>query len=201
MPMKKTTDKHLPGQAAALLIILSLLISCTTKEKTLRTGTEVENFFSFSQIIAAELLSNGGANLNRDDRIILTTFVNLDDLYQTSGFGRSMAEALSTELFKQGYRILEIRKTPKVYVKNRKGELALSRDASLLARQQGARAILTGTYALTPSTVLLNVKILSAFSRDVLAVAALEIERSASINYLLTKNREMAIGPMSAYER
>ncbi|MFO7761351.1 MAG: FlgO family outer membrane protein [Desulfobia sp.] len=171
------------------------------KKGELQPNTEAENFFGLSRIIADELLSSANSYLSRDDRIILTSFVNLDDLYQTSGFGRSMTEALSTELFNHGYKILEIRKTSKIYVKNGKGELILSRDASLLARQHKARAILTGTYSLTPSTVILNIKILSAFSRDVLAAAALEIQRTANINYLLTKNKEMIIGPISAYER
>ncbi|MFP3983792.1 MAG: FlgO family outer membrane protein [Desulfurivibrionaceae bacterium] len=193
--------KNLPGILSVLLISVALLISCSTLEEEPRLGRNNENFFGFSKIIADELLASGTGDLNKNGPIILTSFVNLNDLYQTSGFGRSMTEALSTELFQQGYKTLEIRKTPKIYVKNGKGELSLSRDASLLARQHNARAILTGTYSLTPTTVILNVKILSAFSRDVLSAAALEIKRTDNIDYLLTKNRETTIGQMSAYER
>lgn len=186
---------------SVLLITVALLTSCSTLQGDPQLSRNDGNFFGLSKVIADELLAGDKGNLDKNGRIILTTFVNLNDLYQTSGFGRSMTEALSTELFQLGYKTLEIRKTPKIYVKNGKGELGLSRDASVLARQHNAQAILTGTYSLTPTTVILNVKILSAFSKDVLSAAALEIKRTDNIDYLLTKNKETTIGQISAYER
>ncbi len=199
--MKLITTETRPGPAAALLLILILLTSCSWKNEPTPSRPATNTFSGLSAIIAQELIASGKGKLGSDDKIILTTFVNLNDLYQTSGFGRSITEALSTELFQNGYNILEIRKSPKIYLKNGEGELILSRDASILARQHNAGAILTGTYSLTPTTVIVNARILSVFSHDVLAAAALEIGRDTNINYLLTKNKEMVIGPISAYER
>ena len=126
---------------------------------------------------------------------------SLDDLYKTSGFGRALAEALSTSLFKQGFRVAEVRKAPGLYVKSKSGELTLTRDASLLAQQEKVQAIVAGTYSLTPTTVIINVKLLDASTSEVMSVAALEVQRSRNINYLLMEDGGGQLGPLSAYER
>ncbi|MEW6518391.1 MAG: FlgO family outer membrane protein [Thermodesulfobacteriota bacterium] len=159
------------------------------------------DFSGFGEELARQLVANRQDGRKSGERLILTTLVNLDDLYETSGFGRTITEALSTSLFKQGYGVTEIRKAPGLYVKSDSGELTLTRDAALIARQQEAQAIIAGTYSLTPTTVIVNVRMLDAGSADVLSVGSLELQRSTNINYLLAGRKGAAIGPMSAYER
>jgi TolB-like protein len=133
----------------------------------------------------------------------MATVVDIDDLYATSRFGRTLTEALSTSLFRHGFGIVEIRKSTELLVKDKSGELMLSRDAKLLALEQEAGAILTGTYSLTPDTVIVNLKLIDAGSQDVLSVAGLEIQRSMSINHLLSNSTPGGMGDavLSAYER
>ncbi|MBC8318385.1 MAG: hypothetical protein H8E41_10810 [Desulfobulbaceae bacterium] len=159
------------------------------------------DFFVFGDTLADQLVANKRSSATREERLILTTFVSLDDLYHTSGFGRALTESLSTALFQKGFRVAEIRKAPGLYVKAGGGELTLTRDISLIAQQQEVQAIIAGTYSLTPTTVVINAKMLAAESEEVLSVARLEIERSSNINYLLSERKGLVVGPLSAYER
>ncbi|MBI5558392.1 MAG: hypothetical protein HY885_12220 [Deltaproteobacteria bacterium] len=159
------------------------------------------DFFGFGEDLARQIINNRRDGRGSGERLILTTMVNLDDLYETSGFGRALTEALSTSLFKQGFGIAEIRKAPGLYMKDKEGELMLTRDASLIAQKQEAQAIVAGTYSLTPTTVIVNIRMIEAGSSEVMSVGALEIQRSANINYLLVEKKGIVIGPMSAYER
>ncbi len=184
-----------------LMTAVVLLAGCSGARRGGTVSVLSPDFFGFGDDLARQLVANRQDGRKSGERLILTTFVNLDDLYETSGFGRTLTEALSTSLFKQGFGVAEIRKAPGLFVKSDSGELTLTRDASLIAQQQEAQAIIAGTYSLTPTTVIVNVRMIDAGSSDVLSVGALELQRSANINYLLAERKGAAAGPMSAYER
>ena len=131
----------------------------------------------------------------------MTTMVDIDDLYQTSRFGRTLTETLATRLFKQGFGVVEIRKSGDLLVKNKKGELVLTRDAALLAKKTDADAFAVGTYAVTTNSVIINVRLLDAGSHRVLSVAGLEVQRSNNINYMLAMSGGQMETSLSAYER
>lgn len=186
-----------------MLLVLVLMSSGCFYEKSSGTVSVTSpDFFGFSDYLARQLVENrfhgGGV---KGERIILTSMVNLEDLYATSAFGRTMTESLSTTLFKYGFRVAEIRKTPSVFIRNQEGEMVLSRDVALLAENQAVHGIISGTYSLTPTTVIINVRLLDAASQEVLSVAGMELQRSRNINYLLTERGSFTDMQLSAYER
>ncbi|OGQ99826.1 MAG: hypothetical protein A2505_07205 [Deltaproteobacteria bacterium RIFOXYD12_FULL_55_16] len=179
-----------------------LLPGCVPSVNTGGTASVVTpDFFGVGEELALQLTS-GMRGAGGGQRLILTTVVDLDDLHVTTRFGRTLTEALSTSLFRHGFGVVEIRKSAELLIRDNRGELMLTRDVKLLARQQQAAAILTGTYSLTPTTVVLNLKLLDAGSQQVLSVAGLELQRSRSINHLLAAGGG-ALGDalLSAYER
>lgn len=158
------------------------------------------DFFAIGEALAGQLLVNRREG-NSGGRLIFTTLVNLDDLRQTSKFGRTMSESLATQLFKHGYGVVELRKVANIMIQAKNGEMVLSRDAARLAHQYEANAIVAGTYSLTPKTVIVNVKLLDVSTQEVLSVAGMELERSAAINYMLADDVGLVDGLVSGYER
>jgi len=158
------------------------------------------DFFGVGDELTRQLLANRRDGDN-GGRLIFTTLVNLDDLRQTSKFGRAMSESMATQLFQHGYGVVELRKVANIMIQAQNGEMILSRDAARLARQYEANAIVAGTYSLTPRTVIVNVKLLDVRSQEVLSVAGMELERSAAINYMLADQVGQVDGPLSGYER
>ncbi|MCK5405294.1 MAG: hypothetical protein KAI75_08670, partial [Desulfobulbaceae bacterium] len=151
--------------------------------------------------LSRQLSQNYKKARDNNERLILTTVVSLDDLYQTTRFGRTLTEALSTCLFQYGFGVVEIRKSEDLLIKGKAGELVLTRDAALIARQQEARAIVAGTYSLTAGSVIINLKLLGADSSEVLSVAGMEIPRGGAIDSLLSGSSGLVDGQLSAYER
>lgn len=194
-----------PSRLIMLLALGFFLVTALAGCAEPRSGKVVSvlspDFFGFGEDLARQLVANRQDGRKTGERLILTTFVNLNDLYETSGFGRALTESLSTSLFKQGFGVAEIRKAPGLYVQNGSGELTLTRDASLIAQEQEAQALIAGTYSLTPTTVIVNVRMIDAGSSDVISVGALELHRGTNINYLLSEKKGAFIGPVSAYER
>lgn len=187
-----------------LTLLLTCLLSCLTGcggapgQQTMSVLNP--DFFGIGEELARCLVVNrrdGGGS----ERLIFTTMVNLDDLRQTSKFGRTLSESMATQLFQHGYGVVELRKAANIMIQSPHGEMVLSRDATRLAKQYEANAIVAGTYALTPKTVIINVKLLDADSNAVLSVAGMELERSANIDYLLAEGVGLVDEKISGFER
>lgn len=197
--------KKYPGHS---LVILLLIMVWANAGCILQKGPQGEtlsvvspDFFGIGEDIAGQLSAGLRRPLVGNKRLIMTTVVNIDDLYQTSRFGRTLTETLATGLFRQGFGVVEIRKSTDLLIKGSSGELMLTRDASLLAREYETEAVAVGTYAVTPNSVIVNVRLLDTGSQDVLSVAGLEIQRSKNINYLLTMSGGHLEAGLSGFER
>lgn len=186
--------------ALAFVLLLSWSAGCSKAPGPQTVAALAPDFFGIGEELARQLIANrrnGGEGV----RLLFTTLVNLDDLGQTSKFGRTMSESLATQLFQHGYGVVELRKAAKIMVQSKNGEMVLSRDAARLAGQYEANAIVAGTYAMTPKTVIINVKLLDVHSEEVLSVAGMELERSSTINYLLAEQVGLVDAQLSGYER
>jgi len=162
-----------------------------------RTGKAVSivapDVFGVGEELASQLVQNRRRSFGIGERVVPTSLVDLDQLHATSRFGRSLTEAMATQLFRRGYSVVEIRKMPAVLIQNDAGELILSRDAALLASQHEADLVLAGTYSLTPRSVIVNLRLLAAGTGEVVSVAGLELARSHTVNALLADR-----GPVDA---
>ncbi len=193
---------HILG--ALLVISIIFLSSCSILGP--RPGGTISvitpDFFGIGEELALQLATNMSRPLNKHKRLIMTTVVTIDDLYKTSRFGRTLTESLSTRLFSNGFSVIDVRKSSDLLIKNNTGELMLTRDAGLIAKQHEAEAVIAGTYSLTTQTVIINLKMIDAGSQEVISVAGLEIQRSNNIDDLLAGSFDFKEDVrLSAYER
>lgn len=188
------------GKFILSCLFLGIIAACARVPLPLEEGHPLPDFLAVGTELADQLVDSRREQPPGGERIIVASLVSLDDLEKTSSFGRAVGEAVSAALFRCGYDVVEIRKTPDIYLEKQLGTLVLSRDAAILARQQQLRAVVAGTYSLTPSSVIVQVKMLAADSAEVLAVSGLEIVRNSGINHLLADAGSGFSGALSAYE-
>ncbi len=189
---------------AWLLVLVALLFigpGCSSIERGGAVSVVSPDFFGIGEELASQLVTNRRKSFGKGEKLVLTTLVDLENLHTTSKFGRTLSEALATRLFQHGYGIEEIRKISAVLIKDNYGELILSRDVKRLAQEHECDVIVAGTYALTPETVIINVKFLDALSQEVFSVAGMELQRTTAINYLLSDSGGIFDARLSAYER
>ncbi len=189
------------GKFISICFFLVFLASCARVPLPQEAGHPLPDFLAVGTKLADQLAdSRRPPRPSSGERLVVASLVSLDDLEKTSSFGRAISEAVSAALFRRGFEVLEIRKTPDIYLEKRLGTLVLSRNAAVLARQQQLRSVVAGTYSLTPTSVIVQVKMLATDSADVLAVAGLEIVRNTGVNHLLADAGSGLVGPLSAYE-
>ena len=124
--------------------------------------------------LAVQLLENFSGELLPEYPIAVATFVDLNDLYRTSPYGRYIAEQLMGELQRAGFQVVELRRTDSILIKERYGEYGLSRQVREIARDSKAHYVLVGTYVTRGGYVFTNARLISATS-NMVASSALKI--------------------------
>lgn len=111
----------------------------------------------------------------------VTTFVNIDDLYATSTFGRVLGEQLMSELAMRGFDVIELRHADALQFLNNEGEFALSRESGSVRRERKLGGVVVGTYVVSPDRVYLNSRLLDPTSSMILSAASAEMSKTPEI--------------------
>lgn len=115
----------------------------------------------------------------------ISTFVNLDDLYHTSSFGRMVSEQLMSELAMRGFDIVELRHSDALHFMETTGELALSRDVGAVRKERQLGGVIVGTYLASPERVYVNARLIDPSTSVVLSAGSVEMEKTAELKRLL----------------
>lgn len=95
--------------------------------------------------------------------ILVTSFVNIDNLQQSSTFGRVVAEQIGSRIAQYGYKMIEMKmRTGSIFVQEQTGELILSRQLREISFQHDAYAIVVGTYGASKESVYVTAKLIRA---------------------------------------
>ena len=120
----------------------------------------------------AEQLFDTKINKKNPSRVILTSFVDLDNLENTSTFGRLVTESMFNELHIRKFLVTDFRGQEAVTV-NEDGEFHITRDVEKLKDNIDAvEYILVGTYVkFENQSLLINARILDSISGHILSSA------------------------------
>jgi TolB-like protein len=115
----------------------------------------------------------------------VTTFVNLDDLYTSSTFGRMVAEQLMSELSMRGFDVVELRHSDALQFLDSSGEFALSRDVRVVRPERNLTAVVVGTYVVSPDRVYVNARLVDPSSSLILSAGSVEMSKTREMAKLL----------------
>ncbi len=133
-------------------------------------------------IFLADQLVRNIDNRFRYEPVVVTTFVNLDNMKETSSLGRLIAEDLIHELQVRGWKVFDIRLARDIVVKPQ-GEFSITRDIRNIRNYYRVNSVITGTYAITSNSVIVNARIIDVKTGVVVSTGqiVLPIEDVASL--------------------
>lgn len=162
------------GKYVVLFLVLSTFsgctyFNCTSLEDYIGSDTDL---ITFSYKIADRLVASAMPPLtpeNPNMPILVTTFVDNNDLRKTSKFGRSMQEHIASRMVQLGYTVKEIKLSNSLLIEEGSGETILSRDLQKLTRDQKAQAVLVGTISYTDRIMYISSRLINPISADIIA--------------------------------
>lgn len=123
--------------------------------------------------------------------MVVTTPQDLNNFETSNPLGRQLQEEMSYLFTRSGYRVQEIRKGSYMVMDPKQGEFLLTRDTDLLeSTTLNATVILVGTYTVGPKSVRVNMKLLHAPTREVLASSSATIQMTREVRSL-TSNKAL----------
>jgi TolB-like protein len=152
-----------------------------------RSGTQAGLFNSGMMFLTEQIERNA----HPDSRVrptVITSFVDLNNLGETSGLGRLMGEHFMHQLQIRGWNVTDIRMTRDLII-NEEGEFSLSRELKRLRGTLAAANVVTGTYTATVDGILVSVRVLDLATGQVVSTAQTRFMRDKFINSLVDKPR------------
>jgi TolB-like protein len=101
--------------------------------------------------------------------ILVTTFVDNNDLQKTSHLGRVLQEHIASRLVQLGYTVREMKITSTLHMEEKSGETILSRDLSKLSEGQEVQAILAGTISRTERILYISARLINPVNNNIIA--------------------------------
>lgn len=126
--------------------------------------------------LTAQLLAGSKEAIPGELRLTVASFVNLDQVYETSALGRYLGEQMLHELQRVGVDVVDVRMMPAMQVSKGHGEYALSRDMAELNYAHHADAVVAGTYSVADGQIFVNARLLENGSGLLLASASIVFE-------------------------
>ncbi len=159
-----------------LFFLGSLLASCSQLNCT-RFGDILGkdiNLIDFSYHIADSLLNTAQPPLiprHPEMPILVTTFVDNNDLQQTSSLGRSLQEHISSRFVQRGYAVKEVKLAKQLLIAEKSGESILSRDIMRLSASQNVQAFVVGTISSTQETMYISTRMINPTNKTIISTA------------------------------
>jgi len=165
------------------LLAVSLLLSALVLTGCLNDpySTSSDVIISSNRAAANNLIRMAGKEIQPGANIIAASFANIDDLTQSSSFGRVTSQQLVSQLTASGYSVVDMLLRSDVYINPSQGEFLLSRAVNEISVEHNAHVVLVGTYAAGDDNVFVTAKLIRASDSVILA----------SHDYVLPYTRDM----------
>ncbi|HIG14396.1 MAG TPA: hypothetical protein EYQ32_08065 [Gammaproteobacteria bacterium] len=192
--------KNLIGIVAVGFLLLGLTACETTSPKGMHVHPKVglntltklfeqkvtdDDLGGSSHRAADSMIKKAGARLDTQRSIAAASFVNIDDLSESSSFGRIVSQQLASRLSSHGFQIIEMLLRKSVYIQQQAGEFLLSRELKNISKEHNVQAAIVGTYAVGKNSVYVTAKIVDSASSIVIASHDYELALGPNTRSLL----------------
>ena len=170
----------------SILVAFVVLLSACKPSGYLRDEVFVEsNLVDRNHKAGASLVEHAKGYINSSSPILYASFVNVDDLQNSSSLGRIMSQQVTTPFTQRGYYVIEMLLRQNAYIKQKEGEFLLSRELKNIGADHNAQAVIVGTYAVGTANVYVTAKLVDVRNNKVLTSYDYPIPLTDDIKHLL----------------
>lgn len=134
-------------------------------QKNVTTQNTLESTISS---LSTQLMQNRKLDTNKP--VLITSFVRLDKLKETSEFGRVVGESLINELSNRGFNVIEFRGQMAVSI-NDQGEYFISRKPHEIKNKIPNTYVVVGTYSRQGGGIILNARVIDNITGKIITSA------------------------------
>ena len=110
---------------------------------------------------ADQLIARSLPPLTPDQNILIASYVNIDNLEESSTFGRAISEYIASRFVQRGYKIVEMKLRKSAFIRKKGGEFMLSRALKDISTEHNVQAVIVGTYSVASDLVYVSSRIIN----------------------------------------
>lgn len=189
------------GVLMGWIVLLTALVFFPAGSKSLWANTYPSGIDGASQAAGDMLEKNRLYYLDRTLPILSTSFVNLDDLKETSAFGRLMGVRVASRFSQHGYRVVESRLGKgSMIIQKKNGEFVLSKETARLDGSHDAQAIIVGTYSFGEDRAYISARIVGIRDNTVISSYDFSMRMDETLKQLAGKKAGCVIATRKGVE-
>jgi TolB-like protein len=152
-----------------LALVLAVVMSSCACQMACIKGCTKNDCLMWASYCSAERLADQAKCDCPDNCVIVATLVDVNNYNQTTMFGRQTAEFVTTQLAKEGLRVIQPTTRNQSIAINDAGQFVLSRDLRKLATDQNARSVVVGSYGKTGNHVYVSLRLVRTEDNAIMA--------------------------------
>ncbi|MDB4559365.1 FlgO family outer membrane protein [Planctomycetota bacterium] len=168
--------------AMAVLGLLALG-ACQSTESVVELAAEPDlmllSYAAVDDLVAQRVIDDDHG------RVLVATLVDVNNVEESSMFGRQVSEFLATRLTQQKVDVIFATVRQDHMKVDRAGQFLISRNVQNLGSDYNARNVLVGTYGVTEQTVMVSLRLVSTVDDSTLAATDFAIQKDALIEQML----------------
>ena len=182
------------GKIGAVLILVAVSVGCASDvyraPYETKPPTPDADIIASSHQAAEALIQESLENLSPSKPLLAASFANIDNLDQTSSFGRIISQQFATAFSNRDFQLVEMLLRKDVYIKQQGGEFLLSREVKALGEVHDAQAVIVGTYAVGRNSVFITAKVIDVQRSTVIAAHDYQLPLGPDTKYLLKPDKQ-----------
>jgi len=167
-----------------LLLAATLLAGCSANRQLYQEPKDVD-LIQLSQDAAAKLLKQSRKPLPPNSMVVVSTFVNVDELNQTASFGRIVSAQIASAFNKAGYQIRGMELPTELFVREESGMVYLSDETKSVLKANNAAALVVGVFAPGQRTAYVSIRMVDVASETVISTTDFSVPMGPDAKVLL----------------
>jgi TolB-like protein len=172
------------------LVCVCLLMGCAAQQTVAQSDDGEGDLMKAAYTIADTLNYYAAQSLGPSNPLIVASFVNVNNLEESSSFGRIIAEQVASRFTQRGQPVIELKlRQNSIFISEGKGEFMLGRDLREISRTYNAAAVVVGTYAEGGNRLYVSARIVRPADNLIIAAADAGIPMGTNAMNIVLRNR------------
>ena len=168
--------------AITLILLASLLNACSPYSQR---PIEDVDLVKLSYDSVKTLLKQMSKPIPKGSLIVVSTLVNVDDLNQTSAFGRIVSDQIASAFNNEGYLIKGMEMPTANFVKIEGGMLQLTEETKQTLKANNVSALVLGVFAAGRQTAYVSLRVVDLESKNVISSTDFSVPMGPDARVLL----------------
>ena len=166
-----------------ILVLFSIILSgCSSNPYQVPDDVDL---ITVSQEAVKNLLVNNRKTLPKNSLVVVSSFVNVNDLKQTSSFGRIISSQVASAFFNSGYRIKGMELPTELFVQSNNGFLQISSETTSVLKSFDASTLVVGIFAPGRTTAYVTLRMLDIDTGEVISTTDFSVPMGIDAKVLL----------------